>query len=131
MSPASNLGWCACGLMLMAFCCERAVWLRGFAVSANLAFIGYGWLADIPPVMTLHLLLLPVNFVHLVRALRDLHGRRRTCAGHSPRGPDAGFGARPCDLEVAERCPLQSPGSFREAGQPTLVDATISGEISR
>ncbi len=85
MSAASGLGWCACALMLMTFCCERACCLRSFAVAANVAFIGDGWLADIPPVMTLHLLLLPINLVRLVQALQGVPrwGERSTA-------PDAG-----------------------------------------
>lgn len=89
MSAVSDLGWCACALMLMSFCCERASCLRSFAVAANLAFIGYGWLADIAPVMTLHLLLLPINLVRLVQALRGAHQR-----GKPFTAPDAGTSAQ-------------------------------------
>ena len=72
MNACSELGWCACGLMLMAFCCKRADWLRSLAIAANLAFIAYGWLGDIAPVMTLHLILLPINLVRLAQELRRL-----------------------------------------------------------
>jgi CRP/FNR family cyclic AMP-dependent transcriptional regulator len=35
--------------------------LRCVAIASNLAFIAYGALADLGPVLVLHLLLLPVN----------------------------------------------------------------------
>ena len=85
MSATSDIGWCACGLMLIAFCCKQAHWLRSFAIAANLAFIAYGWLGDIAPVMTLHLILLPINLMRLVQVLQA--GNRqciRRSTQHSP-----------------------------------------------
>jgi hypothetical protein len=57
-------------LMLMTFTCECAWSLRTFAVAANLAFIAYGWMSGLAPVLVLHLVLLPINVVRLVGALR-------------------------------------------------------------
>ena len=76
VSAVDDVGWCACALMLMAFCCRQAVWLRSFAVAANLAFVTYGWLGDIAPVLTLHLVLLPINLVRLVQAVHDWNRKR-------------------------------------------------------
>jgi hypothetical protein len=50
--------------------------LRLVAIASNAAFIGYGWMADLGPVLLLHALLLPVN------ALRLAESRRR--GGQAP-----------------------------------------------
>jgi len=55
------LGWTAAALMVATFGCREARVMRPLAVATNLAFIGYGALAALPPVLALHLLLLPVN----------------------------------------------------------------------
>jgi hypothetical protein len=67
---ADPLGWLACGLMLATFSSVTARRLRLFAVAANLAFIAYGLTAHLPPVLALHLVLLPVNLVRLLQASR-------------------------------------------------------------
>lgn len=70
MIPPDAIGWAASALMLLTFSCERAAPLRCCAIAANLAFITYGWVAGIPPVMALHLLLLPINVFRLSREVR-------------------------------------------------------------
>lgn len=55
------LGWTAAALMVATFGCREARVMRPLAVATNVAFIGYGALAALPPVLALHLLLLPVN----------------------------------------------------------------------
>lgn len=44
--------------------------LRALALMANLAFIAYGSLADLAPVLVLHLILTPLNAWHLFRHWR-------------------------------------------------------------
>lgn len=44
--------------------------LRALALMANLAFIAYGSLAELAPVLVLHLLLAPLNAWHLLRQWR-------------------------------------------------------------
>lgn len=61
MSNPDVLGWLAAGLMVGTFCCREARVMRPLAVGTNLAFIAYAWTAWLPPVLTLHLLLLPIN----------------------------------------------------------------------
>jgi len=72
VNPTQTIGWCACALMLATFWCETAWCLRSFAVAANLAFIAYGWSGNLPPVMALHLLLLPINALRLYKAVQIL-----------------------------------------------------------
>jgi CRP/FNR family transcriptional regulator, cyclic AMP receptor protein len=68
VSGIDALGFFAAGLVLVTFCMKRLVPLRVMAIASNLAFILYGYVARIEPVLLLHLLLLPVNFVRLRQA---------------------------------------------------------------
>lgn len=64
------LGWAAASLMILTFSCADARKLRALALATNLAFIGYGTLGHLAPIVTLHLMLLPINAFRLMRALR-------------------------------------------------------------
>jgi len=66
--PAETLGWVAAGLTLAAFICRDMRRLRLLALAANAAFIAYGALAQLLPVLMLHLLLVPVNLWRLNQA---------------------------------------------------------------
>jgi CRP/FNR family cyclic AMP-dependent transcriptional regulator len=68
MTAIDGLGFLAAGLVLGTFCMKRLVALRGMAIASNLAFILYGHIAGIEPVLVLHLILLPVNIIRLVEA---------------------------------------------------------------
>jgi len=61
MSAVEVVGYLASALVLVTFCMRDMVPLRCLAIASNLAFIAYGALADLGPVLVLHLLLLPVN----------------------------------------------------------------------
>jgi hypothetical protein len=61
MTSADLLGWTAAALMVCTFVCRQARAMRPLAVATNLAFIGYGVTASLPPVLALHALLLPIN----------------------------------------------------------------------
>jgi CRP/FNR family cyclic AMP-dependent transcriptional regulator len=65
MSFVEPLGYLASALVLATFCMRNMVALRCMAIASNLAFITYGGLADLGPVLVLHLLLLPVNVLRL------------------------------------------------------------------
>jgi hypothetical protein len=64
------LGYAAAGLVLATFCMRDITALRCMAIASNLAFIAYGALAGLGPVLGLHLLLLPVNVLRLIDASR-------------------------------------------------------------
>jgi hypothetical protein len=70
MSGVDLVGYLAAGLVLGTFCMRNMLTLRSTAVASNLAFITYGLLSDIGPVLGLHLLLLPINLMHLLCAAR-------------------------------------------------------------
>ncbi len=81
MSLTELIGYLASALVLAAFCMRDMVALRWTAIASNLAFIGYGALADLGPVLVLHLLLLPVN----VQRLMTWHSTTQTTAAqHCP-----------------------------------------------
>jgi CRP/FNR family transcriptional regulator, cyclic AMP receptor protein len=65
MSAVETIGYLASALVLATFCMRGMVALRCMAIASNLAFIVYGGLAGLGPVLVLHLLLLPVNVLRL------------------------------------------------------------------
>jgi hypothetical protein len=84
-------GYVASALVLLAFVAKDMRVLRTIAIFSNLAFITYATIEWLPPVLFLHLVLLPLNIVRLaeiVRAARatgDLtqaHGAVRAHFGH-------------------------------------------------
>lgn len=67
------LGLAAVSLVVLAACMPSMIWLRATAICANLTFIFYALAAEIPPLVALHVLMLPINALHLCREI----GRRR------------------------------------------------------
>jgi CRP/FNR family transcriptional regulator, cyclic AMP receptor protein len=65
MNPHEAIGYLASALVLITFCMRDMTALRCMAIASNLAFIAYGALADVGPVLLLHLLLLPINVLRL------------------------------------------------------------------
>lgn len=89
MSSFDLIGYLASALVLATFCMRDMAALRWMAIASNLAFIAYGVLADLGPVLMLHLLLLPLNLVRL-REARDAERRGpvanvASSAEHEPR----------------------------------------------
>jgi hypothetical protein len=71
MPTASSLiGYIASGLVLATFWTNDLRRLRMLAILSNIAFISYGALVWLPPVLGLHLLLLPLNALRLMRMSR-------------------------------------------------------------
>jgi hypothetical protein len=62
-------GYVASSLVLLTFMTKDMRLLRLIAVFSNLAFITYGTLVWLPPVLGLHLLLLPLNILRLNEAI--------------------------------------------------------------
>jgi hypothetical protein len=65
LTTTEMLGYLASGLVLTTFATNDLRRLRLTAILSNLAFIAYGGLAWLPPVLLLHLLLLPLNVLRL------------------------------------------------------------------
>lgn len=68
MDLQDAVGYLASALVLATFCMRDMAALRVLAIASNLAFIAYGALAGIGPVLLLHALLLPLNAVRLAQA---------------------------------------------------------------
>jgi hypothetical protein len=64
------VGYLAASLVFATFCMRSMSGLRSMALASNLAFIAYGYLADLMPVLLLHAVLLPVNVYRLSQLLR-------------------------------------------------------------
>ena len=69
MNSYEPTGYLASLLVLATFYMHDMVRLRAVAILSNLAFIAYGALAEIIPVLLLHALLLPTNLYRLHQAL--------------------------------------------------------------
>lgn len=76
MNLPETFGYVAAGLVLATFSMRTMLPLRILGIGSNFAFISYGFLADLKPVLILHAILLPLNIYrflemrHLVRDLR-------------------------------------------------------------
>lgn len=64
-------GYTASTMVLLTFMTKEMRLLRILGIFSNIAFITYGVLAWLPPVLCLHLLLLPVNVVRLRSLLTE------------------------------------------------------------
>jgi hypothetical protein len=62
-----GVGFAAAGLVLVTFCMRSMSALRWVAIASNVAFIAYGYLGSLAPVLLLHALLLPVNAYRLAQ----------------------------------------------------------------
>jgi hypothetical protein len=65
-TTSTIVGYIASGLVLTTFWTNDLRRLRILAILSNIGFISYGALVWLPPVLGLHLLLLPLNAVRLV-----------------------------------------------------------------
>jgi CRP/FNR family transcriptional regulator, cyclic AMP receptor protein len=77
MSRLEGVGYLASLLVLCTFYMKTMIPLRCVAIGSNLAFITYGYFGRLYPVLTLHLLLLPLNMARLLqirRLIRDIKG---------------------------------------------------------
>jgi CRP/FNR family cyclic AMP-dependent transcriptional regulator len=64
------LGYAASAMTLATFAQQTMLPMRILAIAANVCFIGYGAMGLFMPVLTLHLVLLPINLIRLHTLLR-------------------------------------------------------------
>lgn len=76
LAIADVLGLAAAGLTLLTFWQRAMLPMRLCAIGANICFVFYALLVSLPPVMALHVVLLPLN----IKRLLDL---RRSAAATS------------------------------------------------
>jgi hypothetical protein len=97
MSGYELLGYVASALVLTTFWMRRMVMLRAVAIASNVAFIAYGFLAGIMPVLLLHALLLPLNLYRVVQSWQERPRRvhaQRTLARRTRSARAAGMRER-------------------------------------
>ena len=62
-------GYAASSFVLATFCMKRMVPLRTIAICSNVAFLIYGIILHLMPIVILHSLLVPINAVRLSQVL--------------------------------------------------------------
>lgn len=70
MSLGEIIGYIASALVLLTFCMRTMIPLRMAAIASNVAFITYGALGGIYPVLILHVILLPLNAYRTIEMYR-------------------------------------------------------------
>jgi hypothetical protein len=121
---ADVLGWCAAVLTLLTFVSGEMRRLRLLALAANAAFIGYGALAGLLPVLALHLALVPVNLWRLnqtLRRTREQPIRTASPLQRRPRRPRSWAQTR------RDRRVPRARGSRPPASEPPPRDDCVSG----
>lgn len=63
-------GYAACALVFLTFCMKTLLPLRLVAILSNIAFIIYGFGAEVVPVLVLHTVLLPLNLLRTYQQFR-------------------------------------------------------------
>jgi hypothetical protein len=63
--PITELGYLASALVFSTFYMKTMTPLRSVAIASNIAFISYGYLGGMTPILVLHLALLPLNLWRL------------------------------------------------------------------
>jgi len=74
-------GYCAAGLVFCAFYMKAMAPLRAVAIASNAAFIAYGILYALYPVLVLHAVLLPLNCLRLWQQRRLIQRVRAASRG--------------------------------------------------
>jgi hypothetical protein len=97
VTNTAAIGFVASALVLAAFGMKDIVSLRIVAICSNIAFIAYGFMLNLPPVLMLHVILLPLNGWRLMEALKQ---RSAMAVGQSsvPLRPVADVAAASPDL---------------------------------
>jgi len=92
MTVTALVGYLAASLVFATFCTKRMVPLRALAITSNVAFMEYGYLGELWPILILHAAMLPLNVHrlrqevllehpgHILRPLRIANRRRRSVA---------------------------------------------------
>jgi hypothetical protein len=74
-------GYIAAALVLATFCMRTMMPLRLTAIASNVAFIAYGALGGLTPILLLHGVLLPLNIWRLIEMRRLVREAREVSSG--------------------------------------------------
>ena len=75
------VGYAASALVFTTFCMKTMLPLRYLAIASNVGFIVYGTLAEIYPVLILHVVLLPLNVARLFEIHRLVRHVQQSARG--------------------------------------------------
>ncbi len=81
MGWAEAAGYVASGLVFCTFYMKTMIPLRAVAMASNVAFLAYGLLGGLYPVVALHAALLPLNAARLLQMRRLIRRVREATAG--------------------------------------------------
>lgn len=114
MNAYEPIGYLASLLVLATFSMRDMVSLRVVAIASNIAFIAYGALAEISPVLLLHVVLLPVNMLRLAESVRSVLRCRAEAA-------NCALGHRGCSASplTGEAEPAVAPPLLSRVPAPT------------
>ncbi len=73
MTHSGEIGFVASALVLTAFGMKDMISLRIVAICSNFAFIAYACMLNLPPILVLHAILLPLNGWRLAQAWQQNH----------------------------------------------------------
>jgi hypothetical protein len=130
---ADAAGWIAAMLTACCFASTRMLRLRALALMANLAFIAYGSLAGLLPVLALHLMLAPLNAWHLARQWRAARaaveaGRHRAAPPLPPTFSATPARRRPAqDHKVIASAGTRTPTGRRRPAPPIAPELNAPG----
>jgi hypothetical protein len=84
LTDSGAIGFVASALVLAAFGMKDMVHLRIVAICSNIAFIAYALVLDLPPILILHIILLPLNGWRLAQALQCSQRQLGTAPNEPP-----------------------------------------------
>jgi hypothetical protein len=116
MSAADLAGWCAAALTLGTFICRDMLFLRALAICANAAFITYGAVSWLMPVLVLHLALAPVNAWRLLELIA--RKREQRAQAPAPQAPAPGTASPVHAMRRAARIHLAGCSSPMRCSRP-------------
>jgi CRP/FNR family cyclic AMP-dependent transcriptional regulator len=90
LTDSSTIGFIASALVLAAFGMKDMVNLRIVAICSNVAFIAYALVLNLPPILILHAILLPLNGWRLAQELRSRRIVQRSSRTYVAVAPDPG-----------------------------------------
>ena len=112
------LGYVAAGLVFATFCAKRMASLRALAIVSNVAFIGYGFLDGLWPILILHSAMLPINIRRYRQSVRE-HCGTTTVDARTP------VPSRPTLLRNLITIALGRLGSWRERVVPAPTSFNV------
>jgi CRP/FNR family transcriptional regulator, cyclic AMP receptor protein len=90
VTNSSTIGIVASALVLAAFGMKDMVNLRIVAICSNVAFIAYALVLNLPPILILHAILLPLNGWRLAHELQSRRIVQRSSRTYVAVAPDQG-----------------------------------------